>query len=298
MGFRILRTGFSLAAVVALLDGRIGVVGQSVPGVPRLSGIVSLGDVKLAVVETAGGGPSDRRDSYILSEGQREGQFEVEAILPAIRTVKLNLYAAGSRSTLLLTNDAADASVRAPGLLFQNASLEPVLRLYAQFSARTLLRWPQLPNRSTTLVSPASNRAAAAAALKKVLEQEGISSISDGEKFLMIVPSARASFVKPRSNQIKPEPAQSEILPPGTINFPGTDVNQVLQIYAELVNRKLAADGSRPLPGQVIQFRNDIPLTRAEVAYALETLLEWRGVKIVAAEDNRIKAVLVTNSNR
>ena len=110
---------------------------------------------------------------------------------------------------------------------------------------------------------------------------------------MMIVPREQAASVKPRVSEIKPSGAvESEILPPGVIYFPDTDIAQVLEIYAELCQRK--CDRSAPMPptvGRSIQFRNQTSLSRAEAVYALDTLLGWGGLKMVPSGENQMKPV-------
>jgi hypothetical protein len=231
-------------------------------------------------------------------EGQREGDIEVLGIDPQSRTVKLNVYPNGGRFALQLTNHVDDTSAKFPGIVFERASLEQVLRLYAEFSDRTLLRWPRLPKLSFTMECSATNRAGAALMFRDALFERGVSSIPDGDKFLLIVPQAQASTVSPHSSQIKPSGSeQSEVLPAGTINFPDTDLNQVMQIYAELVGRKLVRNG--PTPAFVIRticLRTQTPLSRAEATYGLDTVLGWAGLKMVPEGDNLIKPVFTTET--
>ena len=73
---------------------------------PRLSGIVSLAEVKRAVVESPSGSGSAAGWS-VLAEGQREGQFAVLEIHPDTATVRARLHARTEPTDLSLTNPAA-----------------------------------------------------------------------------------------------------------------------------------------------------------------------------------------------
>lgn len=282
---------------VMLLLLQAGMQAQTPPVMPRLTGIVNLSDTKLAVLETPPASPSRRGEFFILSEGQREGQIEVVEILPKTGTVKVNRFPDRRISALTLTNHVADGIA---GLVFESASFDQVLTLYAQFSERTLLRSPNLAKPSFTMATSAENRATASLALQNALNEKGVATIPDGEKFMMIMPRDQAAAVNPRSSQIKPSgKIQSEALPAGAINFAGTDINQVVQIYAELVGRKL--DRNVPMPpmtSYTIQFRNQTSLNRAEVVYALDTVLGWAGLKLVQVGDNQMKPVPVPEANR
>ena len=287
-----------LAAVMLLLP-QIGTLAQTTAPMLRLSGIVHLSDAKIAVLEAPPVGSQSRGDSFVLSERQREGLLEVLEIQPKTRTVRVKLFSDGGSSVLTLTNNASHAAANVSGIVFENASLEPVLRLHSGFSQRTLLRSPSLPRLSFSLVAGAENRAAAALAIQRALNEKGVATIPDGEKFMMIVPREQAASVKPRASEIKPSGAvESEILPPGVIDFRDTGIPQVLQIYAELCQRK--CDYSAPMPPTVvgsIQFHNQTSLNRAEVVYALDTLLGWAGLKMIASGENQMKPVPIQGAH-
>lgn len=286
-----------VGAGVILLLLPVGLPAQTPPAMPRLTGIVNLSGTKMAVMETLPVGAFGRGEVFILSEQQRENQIEVVEILPHTGTVRLKRFPDTNISALTLTNHLAGATL---GMVFENASLEPVLALYARFSERTLLRSPGLAKPSFTMAAAAENRAAASLALEGALKDKGLATIPDGEKFMMVVPRDQAAAVDPQSSQIKPSgKLQSEVIPAGMLCFPGTDIAQVIQIYEELVGRKW--DRNVPLPPlryKTIQFKNTTPLNWAEATYALDTVLGWAGVKLVQVGDNQIKPVPVPPTNR
>jgi hypothetical protein len=69
----------------------------------------------------------------------------------------------------------------------------------------------------------------------------------------------------------------------------------VIQIYAELAGRKLQQ--APIVPAALIRFRNQTPLTKDEVLYALDTEFGWAGIKMVPAGDNSIKPVFNRGNN-
>lgn len=278
----------------------VGLEGQTGFSGPRLSGIVNLPNAKRAVLEVP---PASFTGIswLVLAEGQRDGEIEVLEIHPENATVKLNLHSKGGLTNLSLTNLADQHLNISPGIVLEGASLEPVLSLYGEFSERTLLRSQPLPKVSFTVTAPTTDRAAAAQILEKALAERELAAIPDGKKFIMVVRKAQAAKVTPQSSLIKPSVGdlKSEILPAGTIYFPNTDINQVIQIYAELVGRKL--DRSSPFLSTfhtTIQFRNQIPLTREEARYALDTLFNWAGLKMVPIGNDLIKPVPVSETNQ
>jgi hypothetical protein len=220
-------------------------------------------------------------------------------IRPENATVKLNLHSKGGITNLALSNRIDQHLDISPGIMLENASLGSVLSLYGEFSERTLLRSQPLPKVAFTGGGSAPDRAAAAQILQTLLAQRELAAIPDGEKFIMVVRKAQAATVTPRSAEIKPSVGnpQSDILPAGALNFPNTDVAQVIQIYAELVGLKLDQSSPIPLRG-TIQFRSQTPLTRDEARYALDTVLNWAGVKMVPVGTGFVKPVPVSESKR
>ncbi|HZR21207.1 MAG TPA: hypothetical protein VFE51_28255 [Verrucomicrobiae bacterium] len=268
------------------------------PG-PRLSGIVSLAEFKRAVLESSSRSGSTAGWS-VLAEGQREGQLAVLEIHPDTATVKARLHAKAEPTELTLTNPAAKLP-QSSGIVLENAFLDPVLNLYAEFSGRTLLRSPTLPKVYVTVVAAVKDRAGAVQALQAALSEQGIAAIPDGKKFLMIVRAQEAGTVAPRSDQIGSDGSnsESELIPAGALSFPGTDINQVAMIYAELVGRKL--DRGTPFPvsaNSVIRFRNQTPLTPMEARYALDTVFGWAGLKMVPDGNDLIKPFPVSRKER
>ncbi len=84
-------------------------------------------------------------------------------------------------------------------------------------------------------------------------------------------------------------PDPDAIIPAGTINFPATDINQVLPIYAELVNRTILRPST--LPAAPITLKTQTPLTRREAIDALNAVLGMNGIAMVNIGEKFVKAV-------
>jgi hypothetical protein len=266
---------------------------QAQEPIPRLSGIISIGASKLAVLEsTRGAGVSE---PFVLSERQKKMGVEVLEIDLHGGKVKLDLHERGGPAIVTLTNHSDQATGPSPGIWLENASLDALLSLYGMLSARTLLRFPSLPEATFTFRASATNEVNAAHVLERELEATGISTIADGEKFTMVVPKAEVSKVKPRWSKISsvsPANPKSRQSPTGVVDFPDTDVNQVLTFYADLLRRKLDLTTPSPIGRfRAIKFKTQTPLTRDECIYALDTLLQWARIKMVPSSNNSIKAV-------
>ena len=259
---------------------------------PRLTGIISLPDYQRALLEITPDGGT-QVNCLLLDRRQRQGAVQVLDIQPAARTVKIRV--SSEERTLTLSHPLTAAPA---GIVLDAAWLDPVVMIYAELSKRLVLRSPRLPAVRLDLDAPAGDTAQALPLLTAALAKRGIAAIPDGSKFVLLVPAIEAAMTKPRSDQIKPN-TKSELIPAGTVNFPGTDLGQVLQIYAELIGRKL--DRRAPLPptsSGLVRFSNRIPVTREELVYALDTLFAWQGLKVVEADPGFVKPVPLHEGDR
>jgi general secretion pathway protein D len=85
-----------------------------------------------------------------------------------------------------------------------------------------------------------------------------------------------------------------EMIPAGTINFQGVDVDQVLEIYAQLVGRTLLRAG---LPKAQIVLKTETPLTKSEAIEALQAVLALNGIAVVNVGDKFVKVGPVDQAN-
>jgi len=83
--------------------------------------------------------------------------------------------------------------------------------------------------------------------------------------------------------------ATEEVLAAGTIAFKATDLDQVLQIYAELVNRTILRPTSLPAP--TITLKTQTPLTRSEAKQAFDDVLAMNGIAMINFGEKFVKAV-------
>ncbi len=80
-----------------------------------------------------------------------------------------------------------------------------------------------------------------------------------------------------------------EVIPAGTINFPATDLNQVLQIYSELVNRTVLRPANLGAP--LITLKTQTPLTKKEAIAAFDAVLAMNGITMIDVGDKFVKVV-------
>ena len=71
-------------------------------------------------------------------------------------------------------------------------------------------------------------------------------------------------------------------------NFPGVDVKQVLDVYANLVNRTLLIGG---VPNASITLKTQTPLTKTEAIEALQAVLALNGITVINIGDKFVKVL-------
>jgi len=86
-----------------------------------------------------------------------------------------------------------------------------------------------------------------------------------------------------------------EVVPAGAINFPAVDINEVMKIYAEYVNRTILRPTT--LPG-IITLKNQTALTKREVVQALDAVLALNGVSVIPVGEKFIKVVPSAQANQ
>jgi general secretion pathway protein D len=109
----------------------------------------------------------------------------------------------------------------------------------------------------------------------------------------------RGSIIVPTDNDtnivevIEPRPGATngpaeEMIPPGTIDFRGADLNQVLELYAMLRQRTILRAANLASPTFVLKTQT--PLTKSEAIKALDAMLALNGIAIVDVGDKFAKA--------
>ncbi len=99
------------------------------------------------------------------------------------------------------------------------------------------------------------------------------------------LPAMTAQTPAPANPNEPPE----EMVPAGTIDFQGVDVNQVLDVYAKLVNRTIIRGA---LPDAKIVLKTQTPLTKAEAIQALQAVLALNNISVIDIPGGKfVKAV-------
>jgi RNA polymerase sigma factor (sigma-70 family) len=198
------------------------------------------------------------------------------------------------------TTQAKNQSSNYPpdSLMFDNVDLFKVLEIYAEITHRSILRPSAIPAHTFTLKASPTNDAEAALIMEKALAEKWITSVIDGDKFIMVVHGSQASMAVPHSDEIKTSPSRFPELQgqdefPGTANLALASIDDVMQIYAGLTHRKPIPNTQIPA-NTYISFRSQTSLTKAEMIYAFDTLLGWQNIKVTPVGDDSIQAVVTT----
>jgi general secretion pathway protein D len=100
------------------------------------------------------------------------------------------------------------------------------------------------------------------------------------------VPGSPSDEGAPSASESRATP--EETIPAGTINFQGVDVDQVLEVYAQLVGRTLLRAG---LPSAKIVLKTQTPLTKTEAIQALQAVLALNGISVVNVGEKFVKVL-------
>ena len=262
----------------------------------RLSGIVSCGRTNLAVLEQ-GQDKYGHANFAILRVGQSDAFPEKVDLLDLkpeqhSATVRIN----GTNLTLVIRSNPPMS-----GIVLQEAATDATIDLYGRLAQRTVLRHPFLPDTTFTFLSGSLSEPTPANVvngLEAALRRAGMISIPGGKKFILLVPEAEQENARTLwlaegesvENDTVPSTANknTDIEPPGFINFPHTHLNQAAVIYAELLGKKLDRQ-SFPLTQGTIYLKTNTPLTREEALFAFKTHFAWHKLELVPAQDGMVR---------
>ena len=266
---------------------------QDAPSVPTLTGIINVPGYKAAIFERT----ARFNKSFVLKEQERFEGTEISEINLHTLKVTARINGVSGTTTLGLKTNYPSVNGLEYGLVLENANLDPLLRIYSEISKRTMLRPAAMPALLISTSVPIGSSGEVVKALEKALAAEGIVTIPDGDKFVIVVPKAMAGKVKAGSKDIKSSDAKGSavIVQPKEILLMAATSDQVMAIYADFAGRKLNPNHG-PLPASIVSFQNVTPLTRDEVLYAFDVLLGWNRMKLVPVEGGFLRPELITEN--
>jgi hypothetical protein len=180
-----------------------------------------------------------------------------------------------------------------PGLMkFLDTDLAQALEIYQELTGRTALEvirrtHPKISFRTQTELS----RAEAIWVMTASFALADIAVVPHGEKFVFVLPGVETA----QAPVIEVNPAVAQIqrkdpLPPGLIKFTQAGLEQVLPVYASLLEREpLPLD--RTTPAVRLSIRSQTALTPAEAVFAFDALAAINGLKFVLEGDKQVKII-------
>lgn len=114
----------------------------------------------------------------------------------------------------------------------------------------------------------------------------GATSVQTGSGETVIIPPPSAAKSTPE-----------QVIPAGMIDFRNADLNQVLTMYGEYVNRTILRPANLGTPNAIF-LKTQTDLTRREAIQALEAVLAINGVAMVNIGDKFVKAVPLNQASQ
>jgi hypothetical protein len=187
--------------------------------------------------------------------------------------------------------------------------LDEALELFQQYSGKTVLRSPNLPSITEfNKPIPSSDTNGMRMVLENELLNKGVELIPLEDAIAMAVepgwkssPAANyIATIKPRTAQASAsklpasngEKPAEESIPAGTIYFSSADLNQVLEIYAMLLNRNILR--SAQLTSSTFTVRTQQQLTKSAAIYLFEAALALNGIASVDDGTNFVQVVPIS----
>jgi hypothetical protein len=259
----------------------------------KLVGVVHLSGYKCTVLGIEDPRPGWTPPDFTLREGERNDSVELLRIFPERGAVELRV--GGSNLVAALPGEAINVPSGVPAIAFAGVSFKSALEIYAELSGRSLLRSPTLRNLALSFRALAGDKGEAAKVLSDAFSTNGIAVIPDGDKFALVVRKEEVRFFHARSTEIKQSSSDTrdrEMIPARGVVLEGADFRTVAMLYAQMSARKInPANWDRNIPNPNFFFKNQTPLTKAELLYAYDTMFELNGLKWVPDGHDFIKPV-------
>lgn len=199
----------------------------------------------------------------------------------AVKALLLAIFFAGCGPLFAQTNPAKPA-------LPASVNLDKVLLLYGELSGRTVLRHPDLSNKTFVLNHTTTNRAELVRAIETAFTEKEIIAIPDGEKFVLV--GAKSQEVQLIAASTNAPASTTKRYPKGSMVLINASITQTLTLYAGVLGKKLEPV-SPPPATSLVSLTQTTDWTKEECLYALETLTRWQGWQLTPVGSDRAKAV-------
>ena len=156
------------------------------------------------------------------------------------------------------------------------------LDFYGYLTGKTVLMPSGLPALPDSIIADLpADKTNAIPKIEGALSERGLEVVQDGPHFVRVLrKEARGSLTNAplRGAELAAAIGQQS-LGPGTMDFSGAELQQVLSIYAILNQRTILRPMTLPAPP--ISLKTQCTLSRDEAAYAIETVLALNGICIM-----------------
>jgi hypothetical protein len=262
----------------------------------ELRGIVNVPGQQLAFLQID-------REPWAMKAGEhykggtRAKSFPIEAIEVDVTNGVVKMRVDDEDYTNSLPMPARPETAKS-WIHLQNADFEFVINLLGDLSRRTILLHPMVKQAPVscegTWTDSTPSEAELLACFAKPFGQRDAVILDDGDCFLQLIPTDVAQSAVLGAKDLPH--LKSEVIQPGSINFRGVDISEVLDIYSKLINRQMK--GPLPAVRRDIKIVSTCPLSKEQTTYAFETLLRWNGVQIVTNDDNTISALVAARQSK
>ena len=172
-----------------------------------------------------------------------------------------------------------------------NIGFDSLVDLYGELMNRTVLCYPvAIKDSSISLATSARDRVEAAKVFERIFQTNGIGTVLDGDKFVLLVPTNLVKSISATVNKPRQSVSTAETFPAVSIYLKNVSLAETLPIYGALIGRRWIRSSEPPVR---ISFHNQTSLTKADIVYAFDTLFRWQNLKIVLVDDKSFKVIRV-----
>lgn len=172
-----------------------------------------------------------------------------------------------------------------PGMInFPQTDAGQALAVFQELARLTIIRPTTLPLHTISLRTESElTRTEAVYAFAASFALNGVSIQPAGDKFLLMFPSFQTNDIAEMLIRVKPRLSETNAsIPAGAVNFPATELKQVIAVYQELLGKSVESSPSTPCP--ILRFQNQSALSKSSIVYGLELLLAVNGLYVVPNE--------------
>lgn len=234
---------------------------------------------------------------FVFDKCEQENSTVKMKLKSAVLLIGLAIISAGGvlADPFVSTNNAAETTKGTnsqSGYKFDGVALNDAFDAIGSIIGRTMLVHPDVSRMSFSVSIQGRDKSELVEAFKKILHEKEVAVISDGDKFDLVVPTPlEKTFSSLIQTRALPNPDNSQ-LENILLHYNNVDLHQVLDVYGDLIGRKLA---QQSLPFGIFKINTQTPLTKAEVVHAFDVLFAFQGIQAVNVGDNSFKIVSLSS---